>query len=194
MPAQFRGPLSSLSPEIVERFRQQLSARTWTVCRRCFSPSASFLSEGKLAAALPPSTFKALMERAEGLFLEKTYARKRMAQIALLIPLALISIVLIVWVAYRTFSPKEISSSTVQSIAPTSSEPSHSSPSPAPPQREAIRESSAKELVTYLSTLPPLQRKPIIESSYLGRRVRWEGKVLNVREREQEYWIFVERR
>lgn len=47
---------------------------------------------------------------------------------------------------------------------------------------EFIRESSAKELVNYFSTIPPLQKKPLFESSYLSRRVSWKGKVAFISE------------
>jgi len=54
-----------------------------------------------------------------------------------------------------------------------------------------IREGSAGELTDYFDTIAPLQKKPLFESSYLGRRVRWRGRVMSVSELGKEYRVYV---
>lgn len=60
--------------------------------------------------------------------------------------------------------------------------PGEPSSSTALVSNEFIRESSAKELANYFSTIAPLQQKALFESSYLSRRVSWKGKVGSISE------------
>jgi hypothetical protein len=43
-----------------------------------------------------------------------------------------------------------------------------------------LREKSPGELINYLTNLPPLQREIVIEDSYIGRWVQWDGKVSSI--------------
>ncbi len=52
------------------------------------------------------------------------------------------------------------------------------SPDPSAP----IREISAREVLAHLQSLPPLQRQQVESTAYVRRRVRWRGRVLNVRQ------------
>src|SRR5262245_21583327 len=57
-----------------------------------------------------------------------------------------------------------------------------------------IREKSAGELIQHLRNFPPLQRETIIENSYIGKWVQWEGKVYlisSINDPNLKNWIFV---
>jgi len=60
----------------------------------------------------------------------------------------------------------------------TGSETLSGSPDPSAP----IRETSAREVLAHLQSLPPLQRQRVESTAYLGRHVRWRGRVQNLRE------------
>lgn len=78
-----------------------------------------------------------------------------------------------------------------QKVAP----PQTISVTPAPvlgvSRREVIREKSARELVNYLNSLAPLQMESVVQSSYVGRWVRWNGKIQYIRSTESGFHMGV---
>ena len=65
------------------------------------------------------------------------------------------------------------------------------------PQQEEkvfISEKSAREIFAYIETILPLQRGTIIKTSYIGRWVRWKGKIRNILDREGITMISIDRK
>lgn len=89
--------------------------------------------------------------------------------------------------------PRIISAKSPVPAEPERSKGGESSPDPTatPGRNEVLRESSARELADYFATIVPLQRKPLYESSYLGRRVSWKGHVGKVSDNGSEYDVYV---
>jgi hypothetical protein len=63
-------------------------------------------------------------------------------------------------------------------------------PSPTP-EKIFVLEKSARELVSYLGSLPSFPRGFIVKNSYEGRWVRWKGKVEDIRSVGDNLYIFV---
>jgi hypothetical protein len=51
-----------------------------------------------------------------------------------------------------------------------------------------IREKSAGELIEHLRNFPPLQRETVVQNSYVGRWVQWEGRVKYIGTYNEPSW------
>ena len=51
-----------------------------------------------------------------------------------------------------------------------------------------VREKSAGELIQHLSNLPPLQMETVVNNSYVGRWVQWEGRVKYIGSYSEPNW------
>jgi len=51
-----------------------------------------------------------------------------------------------------------------------------------------VREKSAGELIEHLRNFPPLQRQTVVQNSYVGRWVQWEGRVKYIGTYSEPNW------